>query len=333
MKVAVYYPPNFPAYSIKDDTDMVVQGLKKLGVTIVKFDTVNNIPKNVDIFWDSLTGGGNMTIFNEKFDAPTVITMHGSALFSLPLKDNIVKKKTILRLLQKRFIYKREWKQKSKYIDNVIVVSDFCKDETIEYLPFTKEQITTIYHGIDFSFFKTEEQRETLKTKTFLHISQFQPKKNIYRIIEAFRIANIKIPDIKLKIICPGYPYASNHENIEIINTYVARDEIIKLYHNSYAFIFPSLHETFGKPILESMASGIPVITSKTTACGEIAGSKAILVNPYSISDIADAIIQISEDVGLRKQLSVAGIEYSKNFTWQKSAEEHLALFKSLINN
>jgi glycosyltransferase involved in cell wall biosynthesis len=331
MKIAVYYPNVFPAYSIKDDTDMVIQYLEKKGVNIIKFSSVNDIPKNADLIWDSLTGGGNITIFDKKFDKPTVITMHGSALFSLPLKDNIVKYKTILRLLQKRLIYKNQWKKKSKFVDKVIAVSNYCENETIEYLPFKKEQITTIYHGIDFSFFKVENNKENQKLKTFLHISQFQPKKNIGRIIEAFKIANNKIPDIKLKIICPGYPYKNSLKNIEIINTYVDRKEIIELYHNSYAFIFPSLHETFGKPILEAMASGIPVITSNTTACKEIGGNDAILVNPYNIYDISEAIIKISQDEELYKELVLRGLKKAKILTWEKSAEEHYKLFKLII--
>lgn len=332
MKIAVYYPDKFPAFSIKIYTDILIEELSKMGVEFVKFTDFNAVNQEVDIIWDTQTGGGNPTFLDKKYDVPTVITMHGSALFSLPIKDNIVKKKTILRILQKRYIYKNKWKQKSKYVDKVIAVSEYCKDETIKYLPFNKKQITSIYHGVDFNFYKQNEDKKTFETKIFLHISQFQPKKNISRIIEAFKIANNKIPNIKLKIICPGYSDSQNHKNIEIINTYAERDEIIKLYHNSYAFIFPSLHETFGLPILEAMASGLPVITSKTTACGEIAGSKAILVNPYSISDIADAIIQISENKILHEQLSVNAKKYSKNFTWQKSANKHLELFRSLIH-
>ncbi|MBN2664848.1 MAG: glycosyltransferase family 4 protein [Bacteroidales bacterium] len=333
MKIAIYYPKKFPAFSIKIYTDILIEELAIMGVEFVKFTNFEAINQEVDLIWDTQTGGGNPTFLNKKYDVPTVITMHGAALFSLPIKDNIYKLKTAFRIILNRNKYKKTWDKKINFIDKTISVSEFGKTEAIKYLKFPKNNVIPIYHGVNQSFYLENGTSNLSKQKIFLHISQFQPKKNLDRIIKAFIIANKKISSIKLKIICPGYPKTKNIKNIEIINTYTGRNKIAEYYQNSYAFIFPSLHETFGLPILEAMASGLPVITSKTTACGEIAGENSILVNPHSISEISNAIIELGQNEELAKQLSIKGIEYSKKFTWKKSAQEHLSVFKSLIQN
>ncbi len=331
MKIAIYYPNKFPAFSIKIYTDILIKEIAKMGVEFLKFNDFNSINQKIDLIWDTQTGGGNPTFLDKKYDVPTVITMHGAALFALPIKDNIYKIKSVLRIIYNQLKYKKIWNKKINFIDKIIAVSEYGKYEAIKYLKFNENKITTIYHGVNQIFSKNNENLITKNEKIFLHISQFQPKKNLKRLINAFQIANKKISDIKLKIICPGYPKVEKIENIEIINIYIDREEIIEYYHNSYAFIFPSLHETFGLPILEAMASGLPVITSNSTACREVAGKNALLVNPYNILDIAEAIIKISENKSFYNQLSLAGIKHSQKYTWEKSAQEHYKLFKQII--
>ena len=97
---------------------------------------------------------------------------------------------------------------------------------------------------------------------------------------------------------------------------------------NAFAFVFPSLHESFGLPILEAMACGVPVITSNVTACPEIAGDAAILINPRSVEDISNAMIKIAENKNLRKQLIEKGLERASEFGWEESAKKHLEVFE-----
>jgi glycosyltransferase involved in cell wall biosynthesis len=105
--------------------------------------------------------------------------------------------------------------------------------------------------------------------------------------------------------------------------------ELAELYRGALAFVFPSIHETFGIPIIEAMASGCPVITSKGSACPEIAGDAALLVDPRSVEEIGTAMGRMVLDAGLRNRLRNDGVIRSKCFSWTKSAHRHLAVFEA----
>jgi glycosyltransferase involved in cell wall biosynthesis len=110
-------------------------------------------------------------------------------------------------------------------------------------------------------------------------------------------------------------------------------EQLVRFYNNAIGFVFPSLHETFGMPILEAMACGCPVITSNVCACPEIAGDAALLVNPRSVEDIAAAILRIITESELRNNLREKGLKRSKIFKWEKSAKEHLKVFYDVLKN
>lgn len=95
--------------------------------------------------------------------------------------------------------------------------------------------------------------------------------------------------------------------------------------------MFPSLHETFGMPILEAMACGCPVITSNVTACPEVAGDAALLVNPRSVDEIANAMRRLMEEQELRETLWERGLKRALQFTWRKSAKKHLEVFEKVL--
>jgi glycosyltransferase involved in cell wall biosynthesis len=92
------------------------------------------------------------------------------------------------------------------------------------------------------------------------------------------------------------------------------------LYNGATAFIYPSLYEGFGLPVLEAMSCGTPVITSNTTSLPEVAGDAGILVNPHNIEEIALAIKEILSDEQLRDNLRMKGLQRAQNFTWEKTA-------------
>jgi glycosyltransferase involved in cell wall biosynthesis len=109
--------------------------------------------------------------------------------------------------------------------------------------------------------------------------------------------------------------------------------QIAALYQNALGFVFPSLHETFGMPIIEAMACGCPVITSTHPGCAEIAGDAALLVNPYSVSELTNVMQQLIFNCDLRKTIRNKGIEHAEQFTWPKSAELHLEVFTEIMSN
>lgn len=100
---------------------------------------------------------------------------------------------------------------------------------------------------------------------------------------------------------------------------YISEEELIAFYQIAEIYIYPSLYEGFGLPILEAQACGCPVLTSSETSCPEVAGKGALIVNPYSVDSIADGIYSILDNSRMRKKLINAGYENLKRFSWSKT--------------
>ena len=101
---------------------------------------------------------------------------------------------------------------------------------------------------------------------------------------------------------------------------YVSDEDLIWLYQNCFAFLYPSLYEGFGLPVLEAMSMGAAVITSNTTSIPEVAGDAACLVDPYDIEQIVDAFISLSDNDEYRSKLKIRAIEQAGKFSWKKTA-------------
>jgi glycosyltransferase involved in cell wall biosynthesis len=125
-----------------------------------------------------------------------------------------------------------------------------------------------------------------------------------------------------------GYPGPRNLPGVEFIDRQMSRDEISALYGGALGFVFPSVSEGFGMPILEAMASGCPVVTSQGTACGEVAGDAALLVDPYSVPAIAQAMQTLWQDRSARTRLRASGRAHALGFDWDASARLHAQVFR-----
>jgi glycosyltransferase involved in cell wall biosynthesis len=112
-----------------------------------------------------------------------------------------------------------------------------------------------------------------------------------------------------------------------IFKGYVNDDELGNLYQNASVFVYPSFYEGFGFPIIEAFSYGVPVVTSSTSSCGEIAGDSALSVDPSSYKDIGEAISRLINDTKLRKEFCEKGIKRARGFSWDRTAREFLKLF------
>ena len=121
-------------------------------------------------------------------------------------------------------------------------------------------------------------------------------------------------------------------ENHIIWLGYVPDDLLPKLYSEATAFIFPSLYEGFGLPVIEAMACGCPTLCSNFASLPEIAGDAAHFFNPLDIKDIADSIRKVCEDSQYQKKLSKAGLLRAKNFSWDTSSSKHMNLIETILN-
>jgi glycosyltransferase involved in cell wall biosynthesis len=167
-----------------------------------------------------------------------------------------------------------------------------------------------------------------LERPYFLFIGTLQPRKNIARLVEAYRLWKEQHPDQQIDLVLagkPGWLYDPAWiEGVEGVHLTGYIDEIDKgtLYAGALALVFPSLYEGFGFPVLEAMHCGTPVIASRTSSLPELVGEAGLLVNPLDAGLITEAMSRVSEDSVLRTRLVEMGYARVKRFTWERAAEQ-----------
>lgn len=228
----------------------------------------------------------------------------------------------------------------AKKADHIVAVSKATKDDVMKYMKFPESKISVIYEGADKRFTPERDEKritETMNkygiTKSYiLCLSTVEPRKNMLRTIKAFEQLLIKGLDNYQLVLVGGngwnngeiYDYYKSHnmEDSVIFTGYASDEEIKHIYANATVFVYPSLCEGFGIPIIEAMQSGTPVITSNISCMPEVAGKACELVNPYSVSDIEHAIEKIISDEKLREKMREAGIKRAAEFSWEKCSKE-----------
>ncbi len=331
MKVAVFIPNGCPL-SMRIYANSIMSRLESEGFIFVTFKRNEPVPMGVDLYWDPRSGGGlNPYRRLKKIDKPLVVTVHGLALFSMPLKelfdhskDKIKAKKNILK-------YRYGWQRMKKKVNKIITVSAYSKTEVMKYLSFNDKDVIPIWNGYDDKIFNKGRKNKLINNGKpyFFTVISYQKKKNFERMIEAY--SQIPESDEKPDFIAVVKPYTkkSKIKGLKIVNHNLEIEEIVMYYRNALALVFPTLHEGFGLPIVEAMACGCPVITSNTTACIEVAGNAAITVNPRSVDEIKSALTEIMQQ-GIRDQLASSMEIRLQEFGWDKSAKLHMEVFNSL---
>ncbi len=330
--VAVYIPETIPE-SFRVYYQNVINQIDHNQFELIPFTSPDIIPEEFNILWDIRSGGGG-TPPNEflSVNKPLVVTIHGVATMGIPLWDYFKTFKSGVRGLISNIKKKKNWKQ---FINNnlfVIAVSEFGKQSINDHLNIPLDKIHVCLHGVNHDLFTAQH---TAKEKTyFLHISNGEPRKNIHRIIEAYNHWNIENkPTLLLKV--PAFIQDKYHHiaGIKFISNRLSDDEIKALYASAIGYLFPSLYEGFGLPILEAMATHCPVITSNSNACVEVAGKAALIVNPHSTRELTAAMHKLWAEHDLRDQLITAGDSRSKEFSWKKSADAHMKVFSTAHNS
>lgn len=241
-----------------------------------------------------------------------------------------------------------------KKADHIFVASEFTGRELSEFYGVPSEKMTVVYAGVDRSLFKPREydeckhvlEKRGLKDRGyFFYLGTIEPRKNIERMIIAYS-HTVKGMESEGKE-CPplllggklGWYYDEILERIKsegiedkiILAGYLNDEEKAMLYARARAFIFPSLYEGFGIPVLESMASKTPVLTSNVSSLPEVSGDAAVLCDPLDIAQIADGFYRLATDDGLCQRLSKEGYERSRLFSWDKTAQVMYRVYESLV--
>lgn len=249
--------------------------------------------------------------------------------------------------LYRRFIVKGVVKKSNR----LITVSNFEKENIKKTFQIDDKKITTVHNGVnnDFHNHFNKNRKELVKKeynlpeKFLLHIGNRDPRKNTKRVLEAFcKLKLSHIEDFSLVIIglnrntlnhiLDELSISKKIKNDIIITSYISDEDLPVVYNLASLFLFPSLREGFGIPIIEAMAAGVPVITSNTSSMPEVAGESAHLINPTKTKELEQAIIQILSDEEYRLNLIRKGIEQSKSFSWAQSAESVLNVYEQFDN-
>ena len=242
-------------------------------------------------------------------------------------------------------------KKSCKRADHIITISQFSKSEIMKYLNIPDEKITIMPCGVDTTLYHdkyTEEDIQNVLNKYkiqgeyLLYLGTLEPRKNIVRLIKAYA----KLKDKKLsppKLVLAGrrgWMYDDIFQIVKLLNLvddviftgYVDAEDAPLLIKGAMVFLFPSIYEGFGMPPLEAMACGTPVLTSNISSLPEVVGDAGILVDPFSIESIQNGMEMLINDNKLRMELSYRGIQRSKRFTWNESANVLYKVFQDQLS-
>ena len=227
----------------------------------------------------------------------------------------------------------------------IITVSNFEMENIIAKLDIPRERMAMIYNGYNEWFKPVEDEDEVYKKYIpeqgyFFFLGNTDPKKNTERTLVAYSKYLTK-SSIKRKLLMAdldseylnGIIERNHIENIQeniVMPGYIVNSDLPYIYHSAFAFLYTSLRESFGIPLLEAMACGTPVITSNTSSMPEIGGKDAILVNPESCDEITDMMLRLEADNDLYERQRNIGIERAKHFSWRKTAENLLELYEDV---
>jgi len=244
----------------------------------------------------------------------------------------------------------------AKRVDAIIAVSESTKRDIIETYGIEPDKIKVIYSGISSfapSSHKAKADKESriretkikynLPEKFILYLGTIEPRKNIIGSIKAFELFKHNYLPLAAgyKLVIAGskrWLYEdifsaakrSPAKNDIIFTGFIEDEDKKYLYGAAGLFVYPSFYEGFGFPPLEAMAAGTPVIASDCSSLPEVAGGAAIMVNPYSISQLAWAMKEVLENKELAGKMIEKGYEQAKKFSWEKCARETLKVFEKL---
>jgi glycosyltransferase involved in cell wall biosynthesis len=243
--------------------------------------------------------------------------------------------------------YRRmSYPRSARLADAIIINSNSIRSEIEQHLDVDPSKLRLIHEAVDHSLFKPGDREAALarvssygvREPFMLFVSSLWPYKNCDGLLRAWSEARARLPHRQLVIVGAPRDERYSAQLVELATSLgisddvrfvgaVPLEETVSFYRSAEVFVYPSLNETFGLPILEAMASGCPVVTSDVSAMPEIAGGAALLCQPTSPSSIAEAIVRAA---GSGERLRQAGIRRAAQFTWGATAAATLDVYREV---
>ena len=232
-----------------------------------------------------------------------------------------------------------------KKCKRIITVSDFEYNNIITKLQIPEEKMVMIYNGYN-KWFRPVEDTELIYQQYieepgyFFFLGNTDPKKNTERTLIAYS-KYLEMSDVKRKLLMADLDRGYLDEIIDrndignirdhiVMPGYIKNVDLPYIYNNAFAFLYTSLRESFGIPLLEAMACGTPVITSNTSSMPEIGGSEVIMVNPLNVNEITEKMLLLEKDKALYQKQKDIGIIRAQQFSWEYTAEQLLMVYEDV---
>jgi glycosyltransferase involved in cell wall biosynthesis len=264
----------------------------------------------------------------------TVVTVHDMSLRLYP-QCHPVRRLVLNRPLMRIAI---------DHASAIVTVSHSARRDLLRLHGVSPDRVSVVHEAASPAFRPLSDgarldairSRYGLPERFILYVGTIEPRKNLGRLMEAFAAA--RKSGIPHHLVCVGpYGWSSNDLAARIdrlgireavhFTGYVPFDDLPAIYNLGDFFVFPSLYEGFGLPVVEAMASGTAVLTSSSSSLGEIAGDAAETVDPTNIEAMSDAIRRLATDEALRRERSEKGLARAKSFSWSQTAKEMLAVY------
>ena len=273
-------------------------------------------------------------------DIPLVLTLHDIIFLEPRDKNNkslyqnmgwLYRRKVVPKILEKCL--------------RIITVSNFEKQNIIQKLNIPEKRMAMIYNGYNDWFKPLRDAADIYqsyieKPGYFFFLGNTDPKKNTERTLIAYS-RYLEKSTIKRKLLMAdldktylnGIIERNHIDNIReqiVMPGYIVNSDLPYIYNSAFAFLYTSLRESFGIPLLEAMACGTPVITSNTSSMPEIGGNDAILINPENPKEITEMMLRLENDEDFYNQQKEIGLKRANLFSWRKTAEQLLSLYESV---
>jgi glycosyltransferase involved in cell wall biosynthesis len=320
-------PASFPNYQIKKLKFFKLWTQTRFALEVWR--------DKVDVLWMPMH---NIPLFRKK-NLKTVVTIHDLAFKQFP--QTFPKKD----LWQLNFLTD----QAVKSADKIIAVSQSTKDDILKFYPQIKEEkIKVIYHGFNADLYqykfdiklrdKLLESYDLISGQYVLYVGAIQPRKNLITLVRAFEIFK-KENKNNIKLVLAGGKAWNWQESIEAVKNSPEKDDIVLtgkisfndlaiIQQNAIAFVFPSLYEGFGIPVLEAFAAGTPVICAKNSSLYEVGGEAVEYFESLDVIELTQKIAKVIGDLSLQKDMIRLGYLQVDKFSWKKCAKETLDFIK-----
>lgn len=321
----------------------------------IVFFTFSQYKKYLPFFYSHVLVAANITA--EKLDVyhspANIIPLRYAGKFCITTHDLAIYRRPDLFPKNQGFSLKYIVPQSIHRAKKIISVSESTKHDIQDFFSVDQKKIEVIYEGVDhkrFSKFPPREDyrgylrgRYKIRNDYILFVGTLEPRKNLIRLLEAFYKLLSDNPEYKRKYQlllagAKGWLYDTIFEEVKsrglsanvLFSGYIDEKDLPLLYQNATIFVYPSLYEGFGLPVLEAMASGAPIITSNLSAMPEITGTAAMLCDPTDVEGLASAMQRFLEDEKLRTSYSERALAQAKKFTWEKCAAQTFQIYREV---